>query len=190
MRILAAVFLCMTSAAWGTAIYGSTVTGTLEASSPTNYYDPANLYVPATGYLNSPSNFNSPTVIINSTTPTFGYADNTQTIVSDFSNGTELVLTNNLFSPGTEFPLALTFTDTAFIGITLVSNNFPGLTFGISGDVITINIPSREVAPGDEFTGIFNVQTSTPEPSGFVMMAAGSLALIFLRGKKALNRVR
>jgi hypothetical protein len=186
MRVLAGMILCLAPAAWGTAILGSTVTGDLNFNGGgPNYYDPANGFVPATGYLNSASNFDSPTVVISATTPTFGYQDGGNTDVSNFSSGTQLVVTDTVTEAGGNAPIKLTFTDTAFVGITLASNNFPNLTYGIVGDVITINIGANgNTTVGEVLTGTFNIQTTaTPEPSSFGMIAAGSAALIWLRKK-------
>jgi len=193
--------LCVVPAAWGTAILGSTVTGDINfGGGSTNLYDPANGSVPATGYLNSPDSFNSPTVVISSGTPTFGFNDGFNLDVSDFSNGTQLVFTDTSLSGSfaSNATITLTFTDPAFAGISLVSSTFSGLTYGIVGDVITINItaftggtqstsqPLVGFATSPFLTATFNVSTTTtPEPSSFAMLAAGSAFLFWLRRKTA-----
>lgn len=186
MRFLMVTALCVAPAARGGAILGSTVTGDLNFNGfGTNYYDPANGFVPATGYLNSAANFDSPTVVISSGLPTFGFNDTGNLDVADFSNGTQLIFTDTVEDSGGNSSITLTFTDTAFSGITLASNNFSGLTYGIVGDVITINIPGNDsVTAGQVFTGTFNL-ASVPEPSTFGMLAAGSAFLVWLRRKRA-----
>jgi PEP-CTERM motif len=184
LRLLAAVVLCVVPSAWGAAIIGSTVTGDLNFGNPTNYYDPGNGFVPGSGYLNSSGNQNSPTVVINAGLPTFGFNDTANLDVADFSSGTQLVFTDFSFNGGPNGSITLTFTDTAFTTITLSSNNFPGMTFGIVGDVITINIPGQTTTTGQTYTAAFDL-VAAPEPATFAMMAAGSAVLIFLRRKKA-----
>jgi len=119
--------------------------------------------------------------------------------VSDFSNGTQLVFTDTSLSGSfaSNATITLTFTDPAFAGISLVSSTFLGLTYGIVGDVITINITAFTAVPSRPasrswaslrspfLTATFNVSTTTtPEPSSFAMLAAGSAFLFWLRRKK------
>ena len=106
MRVFATMILCIAPAAWGTAIIGSTVTGDIyfNGSAGTNYYSPSNGYVPTTGYLNSASNFDSSTVVISSSTPTFGYQDGGNRDVSDFSSGTQLVVTDTVLQAAGTLP--------------------------------------------------------------------------------------
>jgi hypothetical protein len=162
-------------------LIGTTVTGSLTfAANPANFYDPATGAVPATGYQNSPSNLNSPTVIIVGGNE-FGHRGSFDQDVTSFSD-TGFIFTDTVLGSGTFInnSIGLTFTDTAFRGVSGISSNFSGLTFGIAGDVITVNIPSATVTAGQVFTASFAV-TSTPEPSSVALLAIGAACLAGFR---------
>jgi len=163
---------------YGTSLIGTTVTGILTGvPAIENFYDPANGDVPSTGFQNSPSSQDSSTV----------------TIVGGNEFGFSLQGPNTSFS-GTGFTVSvtaspqfvafgayrLTFTDAAFESVSLINNSFPGLTYGISSDVITIDIPFTFENPPDLFSASFGVN-ETPEPSSFVFMAIGAGALVLCR---------
>ena len=59
----------------------------------------------------------------------------------------------------------------------LISSTFPALTFAISGDQITVDIPDITVSAGEVLTASFNATSTSavPEPStyGFMMIGFG-----------------
>ncbi len=122
---------------------------------PFNYWDPATGFVPATGFQNSPSDQDSPTVTIVERNE-FGEADD-EFDVSFSPEG--FILNADLTDIADQLvafgPYQITLTDTAFQSAMLVNDTFPGLTHGISGDVITINAPITYVSPY-EFSASFD----------------------------------
>src|SRR6185437_3810862 len=158
-------------------LIGTSVFGNLNfASGVTNFYDPTSGGVPASGYQNSPSNSNSPTVlIVGGNEFANGSPTSFDLDVTSFSD-LGFIFQDTVTGAGTGInnSIKLTLVDNAFAGISEISNNFPGLTYGISGDVITVNIPSQTVSHGQVFTASFSV-TSVPEPSYF--FASGILIL-------------
>jgi PEP-CTERM motif len=79
-------------------------------------------------------------------------------------------------------------TDPAFTGVSLISRTFPGLTFTISGDQITVDIPGLKASAGEVFTASFNVTStsSVPEPStyGLMLIGFGFLGLMLAMRKR------
>jgi hypothetical protein len=163
------------------SLIGTTVTGVMNvAGDPTdNWYDPANGFVPTTGYQNSASNSNSPTVTIVGGNE-FGYNDGFNLDVTSFGAGGFMV-TDSVESGGSNIAMTFTFTDTAFsgAGISEVSSTFSGLTYGIAGDVITVNIPAADVTAGNTLSASFVL---TPEPSSFALLASGLIGAFVLAG--------
>jgi hypothetical protein len=172
--------LCLASTAWA-GLIGTTVTGSLQfGGGGTNYYDPANLYVPASGYLNSSPG--GSTVTIAEPAIEFGYHDSFNTDTANFTN-TQLIFTDA--STSGSGPYTLTFTDSAFEGVSVATSTLPGMTFGFNGDshTITINLPNG-VSAGT-WSGTFNVSSEdernpTPEPATLWLFGAG-LALLAVR---------
>lgn len=181
VRVLSLVGFLLVVQVCRADLIGTTVTGTFEAVGfPFNYWDPGIGFVPATGFQNSPSNQDSPTLTI------VGGNEFGETEVVGLSYGTDLsfrstgfTLTENV-SP--QFvavgPYQITLTDTAFQSVNLVSNNFPSLTYGISNEVITINLPLTNVPPYG-YSASFDV--NTPEPSGVVWIVLGGFAVALRR---------
>jgi len=171
------------------SMIGTTVTGDLNfGSGTTNFYDPANGYVPASGYQNSASSHNSPTVPIVGGNE-FGFNDSLNLDVTSFS-ATGFTFTDTVETTGPNNSLTLTFTDTAFSGAGVIelSSTFSGLTYGIVGDVITVNIPGSSVTAGNVMSASFDV---IPEPSSFVLLASGLMGAAVLAGmRKRSNAAR
>ncbi|MGA2878018.1 MAG: hypothetical protein ABSG13_03630 [Bryobacteraceae bacterium] len=158
----------------------TTVTGDLNfAAGTTNFYDPANGFVPATGYSNSASNQDSPTVTIVGGNE-FGYQDGANQDITSFS-ATGFTFTDTSFTGGGT-NITLTFTDSAFTGVSELTNTFSGLTYGIAGDVITVNIPGFTTTEDGVLAASFSVTSTSevPEPSGFPLLAIGAAGLIWL----------
>jgi hypothetical protein len=81
--------------------------------------------------------------------------------------------------------ITLEFTDTAFASITESSSNFAGLTYGISGDEITVNIAPTSVTDGSVYSATFAVGTSAvPEPSSVILLLTTLLTVAFLARKR------
>jgi len=98
--------------------------------------------------------------------------------------------------------IVLTLTDTAFTGasVTETPNPYPpsafaGLTYGIAGDVITVNIPGQPFWANPELVAYFNLSpgTAVPEPGFLVLlsivMGTGAMGLL-ARNKRLRNGTR
>jgi len=96
------------------------------------------------------------------------------TDVTSFSS-TGFTFADTSLSAGANLNIILTLTDPAFTGVSLISSTFPGLTFAISGDQITVDIPGLNASAGEVFTASFNVTStsSVPEPSTYSLMLIG-----------------
>jgi hypothetical protein len=144
----------------GAGLIGSTVTGLLNfAGGATNSYDPTSGAVPTTGYQNSASSQNSPTVTILGGGNDFGQQGAADNDVTSFNN-TGFTFTDTVLVGGGNSAIKLTVVDAAFTGLTLklLSNNFPGLSYGIAGDVITVSIPQNAaVTTGEVLTASFSL---------------------------------
>ena len=155
-------------------LVGTTVTGSLDFDADgLNFYNPAMGFVPA-GYQNSPGAQNSNTVVIVGGNE-FGFTDpGNNTDVTSFSS-TGFTFTDTSLSAGPNLNIILTLTDPAFTGVSLISTTFPGLTFAILGDQITVDIPGLDVSAGEVLTASFNVTStsSVHEPSTYGLMLIG-----------------
>jgi hypothetical protein len=177
---LGLLFLMIPSSARADLV-GTTVTGSLDFDGDgLNFYNPALGFVPA-GYQNSPGAQNSNTVVIVGGKE-FGFTDpGNNTDVTSFSS-TGFTFTDTSLSAGANLNIILTLTDPAFTGVSLISSTFPGLTFAISGDQITVDIPGLNASAGEVFTASFNVTStpSVPEPStyGLILIGFGFLAFM------------
>ena len=162
-------------------LVGTTVTGSLDFDADgLNFYNPAMGFVPA-GFQNSAGAQNSNTVVIVGGNE-FGFTDpGNNTDVTSFSS-TGFTFTDTSITAGPNLNIILTLTDPAFTGVSLISSTFPGLTFAISGDQITVNIPGLNASAGEVFTASFNVTStsSVPEPStyGLILIGFGFLAFM------------
>jgi hypothetical protein len=145
-------------------LVGTEVSGVLNfGGGATNFYDPANGFVPA-GFGNSTSPNN--VVIGGPFIATFGYQDAANTDNSNFTN-TTLTFTDMVTTTDTNASIQLMYTDTAFAGATvsLVSNNFAGITESLVGDVLTLSIPEADVTAGESFSATYSIQTAAvPAP--------------------------
>jgi hypothetical protein len=156
------------------SLIGTTVTGVITGVPATeNFYDPGNGLVPSTGFENSPSNQNSPTVTIVGGNE-FGFGSQGPTTSFSATGFTVNVTASPSFVAFGAYQLALT--DSAFNSVSLSSNTFPGLTYGIKGDVITINIPLTLENPPNSFSASFDVNV-VPEPSTAVLTMIAVIAL-------------
>jgi hypothetical protein len=172
VKVLSLVALFLVVQICRADLIGTTVTGTLEAVSfPFNYWDPAIGDVPATGFQNSPSSQDSATVTIVGGNEFGEIYDRTDLSFSS----TGFTLTDDIPTQFVAYgPYQITLTDTAFQSVSLVSNTLPGLTYSISNDVITINLPLANLPPYER-SATFDV--NTPEPSGVVCIVVGGFAL-------------
>lgn len=176
--------LCLASTAWADLI-GTTVTGSIQfGGSGVNYYDPANGIVPAIGYLNSSPG--GPTVTIAEPAIEFGLADVANTDTTNFTN-TQLIFTD--VSTGGSGPYTLTFTDSAFDGVSVATSTLPGMAYSFDEEshTITINLPDH--VPAGTWSGTFIVVTDDepgpiPEPATLWLFGAG-LALLAVRRVRA-----
>ena len=169
-----AAMVLLSTPAWAVLV-GSSVTGTLQFSGVgNNYFDPAFGSVPM-GTLNNAGI----TVTISAVATEFGYTAPDNIDLADFTT-TQLIVTDAV--SGGAGPWKMTFTSSAFTGITLVSSNFPGLTASFANNTITLNwggtgsidsISGIGGAPGViTYTAIYNVNTPGAVPDG------GSTALL------------
>ena len=168
-------------------LVGTTVTGSLDFDADgLNFYNPAMGFVPA-GFQNSAGAQNSNTVVIVGGNE-FGFTDpGNNTDVTSFSS-TGFTFTDTSITAGPNLNIILTLTDPAFTGVSLISSTFPGLTFAISGDQITVDIPGLKASAGEVLTASFNVTStsSVPESSthGFMLIGLGFLGLIMAMRKR------
>ena len=167
-------------------LVGTTVTGSLDFDADgLNFYNPALGFVPA-GYQNSPGAQNSNTVVIVGGNE-FGFSDGINTDVTSFSS-TGFTFTQTSIIPGKNINIIVTMTDPAFTGVSLISSTFPGLTFAISGDQITVDIPDITVSAGEVLTASFNATSTSavPEPStyGLMLIGFGFLGLMMAMRKR------
>src|SRR5579862_8650005 len=167
-------------------LVGTTVTGSLDFDSDNkNFYIPAMGFVPA-GFQNSAGAQDSNTVVIVGGNE-FGFSDDINTDVTSFSS-TGFTFTDTSLSAGANLNIILTLTDPAFTGVSLISSSFPGLTFAILGDQITVDIPGLNASAGEVFTASFNVTStsSVPEPSthGLMLIGFGFLGLMMAMRKR------
>ena len=158
-------------------LLGTQVTGAmLIGGGPPNYFDPT------FGYVNGPYgtfpggslNAAGTTVTISSSAIEFGFMDGANTDSADFT-GSQLILTD--VSLGGSVGITYTFTDTAFAGLSKVSDNFlgGGITGVLSGNTITLTMPAFNT--GGNYQAIFNV-TPVPEPTVFTLVGFGVAALV------------
>ncbi len=147
-------------------------------------YDPADGGVPP-GYGNESSN----TVTVGPGVE-FGFQDQYNRDTADFSS-TGLVLEDKVLSVGAS-SWQQTFTaDTSgyFNGLALVSSSFdPGITYGVSGDTLTVDWDGEYYSGSADFQADFSLPSSVsgaPEPSAWLLMMAGVAGLgMMLRGTK------
>jgi hypothetical protein len=169
---IAAVALVASTAA-NAQLAGTQVDGTLSfnGNSSFNYFNPGLGLVPA-GFGNSTS---ANGVTIGSGTE-FGFSQSgTLDITADFTDD-QLVFTEELFFTAHYNPQELTFTSLtpgAFAGLSLASSNFTGLTYGVSGDTITINWTGAEISRGTQLQAVFGLPAAVPEPATWAMMLLG-----------------
>ena len=167
-------------------LVGTTVTGSLDFDADgLNFYNPAMGFVPA-GFQNSAGAQNSNTVVIVGGNE-FGFTDpGNNTDVTSFSS-TGFTFTDTSITAGPNLNIILTLTDPAFAGVSLISSTFPGLTFSISGDQITVDIPGLNASAVEVFTASFNVTSTSavPEPStyGLMLIECGFLGLMMAMRK-------
>jgi hypothetical protein len=175
--LIAAVVLAATLNFTGDAdagLIGTQVTGSLVyGTNGINHFDPAS----GDGPLNPSSglNYYGPTVTIAATTsvPEFlGYSEEIQ-----FNEHFTAVFTDNqLFVQdvtrfGVFDPLVtLTFSDPAFIGLTVVSSGL--FTASFSGDTITLTETNGSLGEGGFVNSTFTIASPSvvPEPSSFILL--------------------
>jgi uncharacterized membrane protein YgcG len=185
------------------ALIGTTVTGSLQfGASTTNFYDPANGFVPGS-YLNHTGS----SVIVTEPNYEFGFDDGDSRITSNFSD-TQLTITILKYNAGTTVPIHFTFNDPAFLALSLVTTDFLGVTYSLSGTAASIDLASYGGA-GTK-TAVFDVSSlgggggggtggggggetggggsggEVPEPSTLALLGAG-IALVMLRRKLPLG---
>ena len=133
--VLSIVLLSALAPSLRADLFGASVTGSLTfgAGNPINYFLAANGFVPD-GYANATAN---PVVI--GAGEEFGFYDVINLDTADFT-GTQLTIGD--LSRDSTAPFQMTFTSSAFAGLTLeeLSDTFPaGVTGSRIGDVIRIN---------------------------------------------------
>ena len=153
------------SAASATDITGAIYFDGDSTTHSTNYYDPNNGYVPA-GYGNS----SSATVTVGPGLE-FGFEDGDNQDTADFSSSS-LTIQDITFGNATNWEQTFTSSTAGyFSGLTLLSNDFDGLTFSVMGDTLTVDWGGTE-DPGTH-TVVFGLSSAAPEPGTWALMMAG-----------------
>ena len=169
------------------SLIGTTVTGTLDFGTATNYFDSANGFVPASGYLNAAST----TVPISQPQIEFGYQDGANQDTANFTNS-QLFIEDQFFGSGSNSPFTMTFTDPSFAGLTITPtiSDFPAaLTASISGTTITITSPSQTFAADTSAVAVFNLtSTVTPEPASARWRWDSCRSSHFVAGRKTRSK--
>ena len=183
---IAAVALVASTAA-NAQLAGTQVDGSLSFNGNSiNYFDPAFGFVPA-GVGNSTS---ANGVTIGSGTE-FGFSQSgTFDIMADFTDD-QLVLQEDIFLSALFNPQQFTFTSLtpgSFAGLSLASSNFTGLTYGVSGDTITINWTGGAMSRGTQLQAVFDIlPAAVPEPATWAMMLLGFAGIgVAMRRKRSL----
>ncbi len=196
LALAVSVFVTSTSAF--AQLAGTSDTGTFAPSGGGypggNYFDPAFLSAnPSIGgsVPAGSANSSSPTITIAAGDNPFGFQDTYNLDTADF-NGSTLTVTDAMNQNGA-LPWTMTFTDSAFTGITTVSDDFinGGIDASIAGDVITLNWdgsygPDEYVLHGT-YTAVFDVSSSAAAPDGASTVALLGLALAGLGSMKRLK---
>lgn len=167
-------------------LIGSTVTVDLSLGGGGNLYDPAN------GLQECQS---SPTTTFTSGNGFCALDYAYDGYFTSFSS-TGFTFTEQAEQNPFPSPITLTLTDTAFTGASLNPNAYPpddfsGLTYGIEGDVITIDIPGQPFYASPDLVASFDIfsDTTVPEPgfAGLLLMVIGSMALLARRTRPDRN---
>jgi hypothetical protein len=160
-------------------LIGTQVSGSAETSiNPgVNFFDPATGFVPAGFGNSSPNGPNN--VVISASQTEFGLASPAtspaSSVTADFTgNSLELKYVQPLAAFAVVF--TFTFTDTAFAGLSIVpiSDNFPGVTASLVGDVLTLNAPGTQFTSDTQtFDAVFSI-APTADPVGVPGPIAGA----------------
>lgn len=157
-------------------LLGTKVNGSLTfAGGSVNYFDAANGFVPD-GFGNSISPNN---VVINSDVE-FGFRDNINRDIANFSNTGLIVRDVCLagFDCTGNASFQMKFTDLAFSSATLLSNDL-GVTYSFSGNTLTVNYPGGFVADNNATaTFLIGSVAQTPEPGTMALVGTGLLGVV------------
>jgi hypothetical protein len=140
-------------------LIGTQVTGGLYFTGyPQNYFDPVNGRVPA-GFLNVAGT----QVIISSNAVEFGYSDGTATITADLTD-TQLTVTDSSHTTASYNPMQIVLTNSAFTGLSLVSDAFPngGLAASLTAGVITLHWAGGSLTNGTDAQAVFALNAPLP----------------------------
>lgn len=191
-RLIAVAAIAMSVMGAGAAnatLVGTSVTGSVQFPSGTNFFDPANGLVPA-GYGNSSPGTNT-VVVTNPGNPEFGFFNNAQlTIKADLLTSI-LTITQITTEGGSGFTAEhFVFTDLGFNTLSLISSTFPTTpTYSLLSNTATIDFAAFGTG-AHTYVSSFRVQTeatAVPEPLTLSLFGAGvgGMALIRRKRKKA-----
>jgi len=173
------VAFALSIAAGTSAMAATTINGEIYfGGGSTNYYDPANGFVP-TGVNNEAG---LPVTVDGGTE--FGYEDSANLDAADFTSK-HLTITDLVFEDAAPWEQRFTASTPGFFNnLTLVSTNFTGLTYSVTGNTLKLNWGGTD-SP-DLFTADFSFGSAVPEPATWAMLIGGfGLAGGALRRRRA-----